>query len=154
MSRGRHSNHAYIYARFSGEADHEHTSPVAGDNVHVLRRGTKYFAAHYFRMILANDELPQCIHAEAEHTGRELLPERLGNAPPPNTPGTPPTSASPTPPSAAAAATKATDSNCRKSVDAACQLFLGHSARRGPTAQSPRESVSRSGVATAPWAGR
>ncbi len=73
MSRGRDTNHAYIYTHFSGEADHEHTTPVA--DVHMLRRGTKYAAAHYFRMILANDERPRTMHAEAEHTDRELLPD-------------------------------------------------------------------------------
>jgi ATP-dependent exoDNAse (exonuclease V) alpha subunit len=40
MSRGRDTNHAYIYTHVSGEADHEHTAPVVGDSVHVLRRGT------------------------------------------------------------------------------------------------------------------
>ena len=78
MSRGRDTNHAYIYTHFSGEADHEHTTPVAGADVHVLRRGTKYAAAHYFRMILANDERPRTMHAEAEHTDRELLPDIVG----------------------------------------------------------------------------
>jgi hypothetical protein len=77
MSRGRHSNHAYIYTRFSGEADHEHTNPVAGADVHVLWRGTKYSAAHYFRMILANDERPRTMHAEAARTDRELLPDMV-----------------------------------------------------------------------------
>ena len=78
MSRGRDTNHAYIYTHVSGEADHEHTTPVAGADVHVLRRGTKYAAAHYFRMILANDERPRTMHAEAEHTDRELLPDIVG----------------------------------------------------------------------------
>ena len=78
MSRGRDTNHAYIYTHLSGEADHEHTTPVAGADVHVLRRGTKYAAAHYFRMILANDERPRTMHAEAEYTDRELLPDIIG----------------------------------------------------------------------------
>ena len=39
------SSGRYIYQRFSGEADHEHTSPVAGADVHILRRGNKYSAA-------------------------------------------------------------------------------------------------------------
>ncbi len=78
MSRGRDSNHAYIYNHVSGEADHEHTTPVAGADVHVLRRGTKYAAAHYFRMIMANDARPRTMHAEAEHTDRELLPDIVG----------------------------------------------------------------------------
>ena len=46
--------------------------------MHELRRGTKYAAAHYFRMILANDDRPHTMHAEAEHTDGELLPEIVG----------------------------------------------------------------------------
>lgn len=34
---------------------------------------TKYSAAHYFRMILANDDRPRTMHAEAERTERHLL---------------------------------------------------------------------------------
>jgi conjugative relaxase-like TrwC/TraI family protein len=78
MSRGRDTNHAYIYTHVSGEADHEHTTPVTGADGHVLRRGTKYSAAHYFRTILANDERPRTMHAEAEHTDPELLPDIVG----------------------------------------------------------------------------
>jgi hypothetical protein len=78
MSRGRDTNLAYIYTHFTGEADHEHTDPTAGADVHVLRRGTKYAASHYFRMILANDEAPRTMHAEAERTDRELLPDIVG----------------------------------------------------------------------------
>ena len=51
---------------------------VASADVHELRRGTKYAIAHYFRMILANDDRPHTMHAEAEHTDRELLPEIVG----------------------------------------------------------------------------
>lgn len=76
MSRGPDTNHAYIYTHFSGEADHEHTTPIV--DAHVLRRGTKYAAAHYFRMILANDERPLTMRAEAEGTERELLPDIIG----------------------------------------------------------------------------
>jgi hypothetical protein len=43
-----------------------------------LRRGTKYAAAYSFRMIMANDERPRTMHAEAEHTDRELLPDIVG----------------------------------------------------------------------------
>ena len=78
MSRGRDTNHAYIYTHVSGEAHHEHSAPVAGADVHVLRRGTKYAAAHYFRMILANDERPRTMHAEAEYADRERLPDIIG----------------------------------------------------------------------------
>jgi hypothetical protein len=75
MTRGREHNHAYIYTREPGEADHEHRHVLDDGDVHQLRRGTKYAAAHYFRMILANDERPRTMHAEAEHTDRALLPD-------------------------------------------------------------------------------
>jgi hypothetical protein len=111
-----------LYTRFSGEADHEHTCPIGSADVHVLQRGTKYAAAHYLRMILANDDRPRCMHAEAEHTGRELLPELVSQlldrqdsrrAAPPSLAAIHrgrtrlarwPTNASPTPPNAAPSA--------------------------------------------------
>ncbi|MBV8928332.1 MAG: AAA family ATPase, partial [Mycobacteriaceae bacterium] len=75
MTRGRDSNHAYICETLDGEADHEHSVPVGGSDIHVLRRGDKYFAAHLFRAILAHDDRPRTIHAEAERNERHLLPE-------------------------------------------------------------------------------
>jgi AAA domain len=75
ISRGRERNHVYIYTREAGEADHEHRHLLDDGEVHQLRRGNKYAAAHYFRTILANDERPRTMHAEAENTDRELLPE-------------------------------------------------------------------------------
>ena len=78
MSRGRHTNHAYLYTPFGGEADHEHTRPVAGAEMHVMDRGTRYSAANCFRMILGNDERPRTMHAEADRTDREQLPEIVG----------------------------------------------------------------------------
>ena len=65
----------HIYQRFSGEADHEHTSPVAGADIHILRRGNKYSAAAVVRGILAADDRPRTMHAETERTPRELLPD-------------------------------------------------------------------------------
>ena len=58
MTRGRHNNQAFLYQRITNEADHDHTKPVAGDRIHVARRGNKYTAAHHLRMILANDDRP------------------------------------------------------------------------------------------------
>jgi conjugative relaxase-like TrwC/TraI family protein len=78
MTRGRDNNHAYLYQRFTGEADHEHSTPVAGADIHILRRGNKYSAAYYFRAILANDDRPRTMHAEAERTARDLLPDIVG----------------------------------------------------------------------------
>jgi conjugative relaxase-like TrwC/TraI family protein len=75
MTRGKDENHAFIYQPITGEADHEHASPVAGLKIHRLRRGNKHAAAHYFRMILANDDRPRTMHAEAERTPGHLLPQ-------------------------------------------------------------------------------
>ena len=75
MTRGRHNNEAFLYQRLTNEADHEHSKPLSGDGVHIARRGNKYSAAHHFRMILAKDDRPRTVHAEAERTERHLLPE-------------------------------------------------------------------------------
>jgi len=74
MTRGKDENHAFIYQPITGEADHEHSTPVAGSQIHRLRRANKYAAAHYFRVILANDDRPRTMHAEAERTPAHLLP--------------------------------------------------------------------------------
>lgn len=79
MTRGRHTNEAFLYQRFSREADHDHTQPVAGDGVHIARRGNKYSAAHQLRTILANDDRPRTMHAEAERTERCFLPTTVAN---------------------------------------------------------------------------
>ena len=44
MTRGRESNDAYIYQRFGGESDHEHSRPITAPEIHQLRRGNKYSA--------------------------------------------------------------------------------------------------------------
>jgi hypothetical protein len=75
MTRGRHNNAAFLYQKFSQEADHEHAKPVAAPAIHQTRRGNKHSAAYYFRRILGNDERPRTMLAEAERTERGLLPE-------------------------------------------------------------------------------
>jgi conjugative relaxase-like TrwC/TraI family protein len=77
MTRGRDHNDAYIYQRLTGEADHEHATPVAGSAIHQLRCGNKYEAAHRLRVILAHDDRPRTMHAEAERTDRALLPQAV-----------------------------------------------------------------------------
>ncbi|MEC9323828.1 MAG: MobF family relaxase, partial [Actinomycetota bacterium] len=79
MTRAKAENHAYVYQRISGEADHEHSRLVAGADIHVLRRGNKWAAAHHFRTILANDDRPRTMHAEAERTERDLLPQPVSD---------------------------------------------------------------------------
>lgn len=77
MSRGRDANHAYIYTQAAGEGDHEHTTPLAGQDVHVPRRGNSDSAVHYLRTVLARDERPRTMHAEAARTDPELLPDTI-----------------------------------------------------------------------------
>lgn len=77
LSRGRDTNHAYIYTASAGEGDHEHTTPSAGEDVYVLRRGNSYSAAHYLRAVLARDERPRTMHAESARTEPELLPDTV-----------------------------------------------------------------------------
>ena len=79
MTRAKDENHAYIYERPTGEADHEHTRLVFGADIHQLRRGSKYEAAQRFRMILANDDRPRTMHAEADRTERHLLPNEIAD---------------------------------------------------------------------------
>ena len=74
MTRGKDENHAFIYQPITGEADHEHATPVAGLEIHRLRRGNKHAAAHYLKMILANDDRPRTMHTEAERTPAHRLP--------------------------------------------------------------------------------
>jgi len=74
MTRGTDENHAFIYQPITGEADHQHGAVAAGADIHTIRRGTKYAAAHHFRMILAHDDRPRTMHVEAERTDRDLLP--------------------------------------------------------------------------------
>ena len=79
MTRGRESNDAYIYQRFGGESDHEHSRPITAPEIHQLRRGNKYSAEHYFRMILANDDRPRTTHDQAERAARHLLPDKVAD---------------------------------------------------------------------------
>jgi conjugative relaxase-like TrwC/TraI family protein len=77
LSRGRDANQAYIYTREGAEAEHSHTPPIADGELHQLRRGTKYSAAHHLRNIAANDDRPHTMHLEAQQAGRELLPAAI-----------------------------------------------------------------------------
>jgi hypothetical protein len=74
MTRGKDENHAFIYQPITGEADHEHVRVASGAEIHKIRRGNKYSAAYYFRIILANEDRPRTTHAQADRTDRELLP--------------------------------------------------------------------------------
>jgi conjugative relaxase-like TrwC/TraI family protein len=70
MTRGRDENHLAIYPAVTNEA-HQHDTATG---IHQTRRGAKHAAAHYFRMILANDDRDRTMHTAAARTDRELLP--------------------------------------------------------------------------------
>ncbi|MBJ7336053.1 MAG: AAA family ATPase [Mycolicibacterium sp.] len=80
MTRGRDTNHAYLYTRNDTEADHDHRGPVTDGEIHRLRRGTKHESARHLRSISANDDRPRTLHAEAQQTDRVLLPDLIGRA--------------------------------------------------------------------------
>jgi conjugative relaxase-like TrwC/TraI family protein len=77
MSRGRDTNQAYIYIHDDTEADAGHKTPVAGNEIHQARRGTKYAAAHHLRHVAANEDRPRTMHVEARQSDREQLPEMI-----------------------------------------------------------------------------
>ena len=75
MTRGRHTNDAYLYERFRGELDHEHTSPTGTDDIHILKRGTPNHAAQaFYTLMRTNDDRPITMHALAVKTDTEHLP--------------------------------------------------------------------------------
>ena len=75
MTRGRHSNKAYLYERFRGELDHEHTSPTGTDEIHILKRASRARAKDTFHtLLLTNDDRPTTMHAYAARTPAEHLP--------------------------------------------------------------------------------
>jgi conjugative relaxase-like TrwC/TraI family protein len=80
MTRGRHHNQAYLYQKLSHDADHDLATPVAAPQMRQLHRGDKYCAARTFRAILANDGRPAIMHAIAERTAAEQLPDVVADA--------------------------------------------------------------------------
>jgi conjugative relaxase-like TrwC/TraI family protein len=72
MTRGRDENHLAIYPAVTNEADQHHHGADTG--IHQMRRGTKHTAAHYFRMILANDDRAHTMHTVAACIDRDMLP--------------------------------------------------------------------------------
>ena len=76
MTRGRYNNEAFLYQKFRRRGrSRARKTGVWRQRSTLLRRGNKYSAAHHFRTILANDDRPRTMHAEAERTEPHLLPE-------------------------------------------------------------------------------
>lgn len=79
MTRGRDTNEVFVYQHLTGEADHQHTTPIVDPEMHVARRGNAYSAAHHFRRILAHDDRPRTMHDEAERTPSQHLPPSIAD---------------------------------------------------------------------------
>ena len=77
MTRGRETNHAYLYERLGGETEHEHPEPQSG--MHVARRGTGHQAAQLVRGIIGHrNEQPRTAHDVAAQTeDHAQLPARV-----------------------------------------------------------------------------
>ncbi|HZE17586.1 MAG TPA: helicase C-terminal domain-containing protein [Mycobacterium sp.] len=76
LTRGRDTNHAYLYERLAGETEHEHADEPG---VRVLRRGTSRDAAQLVRTILASHD-DQAVTAHdivAATEDRDQLPEMV-----------------------------------------------------------------------------
>jgi hypothetical protein len=74
MTRGRDTNEAFIYHTTRGERDHDHTTPITEPDIHTLRRGNGYAAAHHFRQILAHDDRPHTMDDHAQTASATELP--------------------------------------------------------------------------------
>lgn len=79
LTRGRDTNHAYLYERAVGEGDHQHRNPTEPDRVHLAHRGTPTQAARALRQVIGRDEPAQTAHQIAADTPAQLLPERVAS---------------------------------------------------------------------------
>ncbi len=79
MTRGRESNHVYLFERTVGEADHQHRDQEDPDGVHLAHRGTPTQAAHMLRQVIGRDELARTAHQTAATTPTEQLSPRVAN---------------------------------------------------------------------------
>jgi hypothetical protein len=75
MTRGRHTNTAYLCERNIGEGEYGHHEP---DGTHLTSRGDSRDAADIVRAVLANDDpTPVSAHDYAAQTPAAALPDRV-----------------------------------------------------------------------------
>jgi conjugative relaxase-like TrwC/TraI family protein len=77
LTRGRDTNHVYLYDTAIGEADHEHTQLAEDHGVHAAQRGTSRDATASLRAILGRDERAHTVMAAADATDRGQQPAAL-----------------------------------------------------------------------------
>jgi conjugative relaxase-like TrwC/TraI family protein len=74
MTRGRESNHTYLYERATEDSEYTHDLP---GGAHLMRRGDSHTAAHLMRTITGSDNRAQTAHDFASRTAAEHLPARM-----------------------------------------------------------------------------
>ncbi len=79
LTRGRASNHAYLYQRAVGEGDHQHHAQSEPDGVHLAHRGSPTHAGRALRQIIGNDTPAHTAHHTAAQTPAHELPERVAS---------------------------------------------------------------------------
>lgn len=79
LTRGRDTNHAYLYERAVGEGDHQHRDLSEPDGVHLARRGTPTQAARAMRQVIGRDTPAQTAHQIAADPPTQLLPEQVAS---------------------------------------------------------------------------
>lgn len=79
MTRGRESNHVYLFERTVGEADHQHRDVHDEDGVHLAHRGTPTQAAHMLRQVIGRDDPAKTAHQTAADTPADQLSARMAD---------------------------------------------------------------------------
>jgi hypothetical protein len=79
MTRGRESNHVYLFERTTGEADHQHRDQDDPNGLHLAHRGTPTQAARMLRHVIGRDDPAKTAHQTAATTPAEQLSGRVAN---------------------------------------------------------------------------
>ncbi len=80
LTRGRASNHAYLYQRDPADTHHHQDAAEDGiEGVHLARRGTPTQAAHALRQVIGRDEPAKTAHQIADGTPTQDLPELVAS---------------------------------------------------------------------------
>lgn len=78
LTRGRHTNHTYLYERSAAEADH-HRDVEDQEGVHVARRGSPAQAATLMRHVIGRDQRARTAHQTAADTPADQLPDLVAH---------------------------------------------------------------------------
>ncbi|KDE96718.1 ATPase AAA [Mycolicibacterium aromaticivorans JS19b1 = JCM 16368] len=78
LTRGRASNHAYLYQRDPADTHHIHNQ-AGVEGVHLARRGTPTQAARALRQVIGRDEAARTAHQIAAGTPTQHLPELVAS---------------------------------------------------------------------------